>query len=59
MEKKEYIMPAVRVKAVNMLLMAALSNPNDEEGGDDQFSKGIELSDDNDNMVSNHDVWED
>ena len=57
MEKKAYIEPSMRVKAVNMLLMQALS---DSEGGPDQFSKGIELpEEDNDGEIGGHDVWED
>jgi len=57
MEKKQYIMPSVRVKAVNMLLMQNLSN---SEGGDIQFSKDLDLSEDNGNEgVATHDVWED
>ena len=57
MEKKQYIMPSVRVKAVNMLLMQNLSN---SEGGDIQFSKDLDLSEDNGNEgVDTHDVWED
>ncbi len=59
MEKKQYIMPSVRVKAVNMLLMAGMST-HDEVGGDEQFSKGLDLSEDNGNEgVTTHDVWED
>ena len=50
-------MPSVRVKAVNMLLMQNLSN---SEGGDIQFSKDLDLSEDNGNEgVTTHDVWED
>ena len=57
MEKKQYIMPSVRVKAVNMLLMQNLSN---SQGGTEQFSKGLDLSEDNGNEgVTTHDVWED
>ena len=57
MEKIQYIMPSVRVKAVNMLLMQNLSN---SEGGDIQFSKELDLSEDNGNEgVETHDVWED
>ena len=61
MEKKQYIMPSVRVKAVNMLLMQAASpsgtidgNPTfgtnpDEEDADGAAAKGYD----------SHDVWED
>ncbi|MBQ6194626.1 MAG: hypothetical protein IJK43_09440 [Prevotella sp.] len=57
MEKKQYIMPSMRVKAVNMLLMQNLSN---SEGGDIQFSKDLDLSEDNGNDgIDTHDVWED
>ena len=57
MEKKQYIMPSVRVKAVNMLLMQNISNT---EGGPEQFSKGLDLPEDNGNEgVTTHDVWED
>ena len=57
MEKKQYIMPSVRVKAVNMLLMQNISNT---EGGPEQFSKGLDLPEDNGNDgVTTHDVWED
>ena len=57
MEKKQYIMPTLRVKKINMLLMAGLSN-YEEEGGDDQFSKGLDLDDD-DNVGGDKGVWED
>lgn len=61
MEKIQYIMPSVRVKAVNMLLMQAASpsgtidetptfGTNPEEGdADDAAAKGYDT----------HDVWED
>ena len=59
MEKKQYIMPSVRVKAVNMLLMAGMST-HDQVGDEGQYSKGIDLSEDNGNEgVTTHDVWED
>ena len=59
MEKKQYIMPSVRVKAVNMLLMAGMST-HDEVGDEGQFSKGLDLSEDNGSEgVTTHDVWED
>ncbi len=58
MEKKQYIMPSVRVKAVNMLLMQNTSPTGpqigDGEIGDEneELSKGVE-------MPADHDVWED
>ena len=59
MEKKQYIMPSVRVKAVNMLLMQG-GSVHDEIGGGDNFSKGLDLPEDNGNDgVAVHDVWED
>ena len=57
MEKKQYIMPTLRVKKINMLLMAGLSI-HDGVGGDDQFSKGLDL-DDEDNVGGDKGVWED
>jgi hypothetical protein len=57
MEKKQYIMPTMRVKKINMLLMAGLST-HDGVGGDDQFSKGLDL-DDEDNVGGDKGVWED
>lgn len=42
-----------------MLLMAGMST-HDEVGDDVQFSKGIDLTEDNGNEgVTTHDVWED
>jgi hypothetical protein len=55
MEKKQYIMPSVRVKAVNMLLMQPASTPNGDDpitDPDDELSKEVD-------MPSTHDVWED
>ena len=57
MKKEQYIMPTMRVKGINMLLMAGLSN-YEGEGGDDQFSKGLDLDDD-DNVGGDKGVWED
>lgn len=57
MEKEQYIMPTMRVKGINLLLMAGLSN-YEGEGGDDQFSKGLDLDDD-DNVSGDKGVWED
>ena len=58
MEKKQYIMPSVRVKAVNMLLMQG--SVHDIIGGGENFSKGVDLPEDNGNEgVDTHDVWED
>lgn len=57
MEKKQYIMPTLRVKKINMLLMAGLST-HDGVGGDDQFSKGLNLDDD-DYIEDEKGVWED
>ena len=57
MEKKQYIIPSVRVKAVNMLLMQNISNT---EGGTEQLSKGLDLPEDNGNEgVTTHNVWDD
>lgn len=59
MEKKQYIMPSVRVKAVNMLLMAGISTHEGEGDGND-LAKDIYLPEDNGNEgVTPHDVWED
>ena len=58
MEKKQYIMPSMRVKAVNMLLMAGLST-NEGEGDGGDLSKEIVLPDDDNNVIGGHDVWED
>ena len=59
MEKKQYIMPSVRVKAVNMLLMAGMST-HDQVGDEGQFSKGLDLPEDNGNEgVTTHNVWDD
>ena len=58
MEKKQYIMPSVRVKSVNMLLMQNTSptGPQIGEGEitdpEEELSKGVE-------MPADHDVWED
>lgn len=55
MEKKQYIMPSVRVKAVNILLMQPASTPNDNNpitNPDEELSKEVD-------MPSTHDVWED
>ena len=57
MEKKQYIIPAMRVKAVNMLLMAGIST-NDEEGDGGDLSKETVLPEDEGN-ISTHDIWED
>lgn len=57
MEKKQYIMPTMRVKKINMSLMAGLST-HDGVGGDDQFSKGLNLDDD-DYIEDEKGVWED
>ena len=57
MKKEQYIMPTMRVKGINMLLMAGLSN-YEGEGGDDQFSKGLDLDND-DNVGGDKGVWED
>lgn len=57
MEKKQYIMPTMRVKKINMLLMAGLST-HDGVGGGDQFSKGLNLDDD-DYIEDEKGVWED
>ena len=60
MEKKQYIMPSVRVKAVNMLLMQDGMSGHDEMGDGIQLSKELDLSEDNGNEgVDAHDVWED
>ena len=60
MEKKQYIMPSVRVKAVNMLLMQDGMSGHDEVGSGIQLSKDFDLSEDNGNEgVATHDVWED
>ena len=57
MEKKQYIMPSVRVKAVNMLLMIGAS---DNEGSGEDLAKEIYLPEDNGNEgVTTHNVWED
>lgn len=59
MEKKQYIMPSVRVKAVNMLLMVG-GSVHDEIGVGDNFSKGLDLPEDNGNEgVTSHGVWDD
>ena len=59
MEKKQYIMPSVRVKAVNMLLMVG-GSVHDEIGVGDNFSKGLDLPEDNGNEgVTSHNVWDD
>ena len=59
MEKKQYIMPSVRVKAVNMFLMAGMST-HDQVGDEGQFSKGLDLPEDNGNEgVTTHNVWDD
>ena len=34
------------------------SSVHDEPGGDDQFSKDVNLQEDNGN-ISSHDIWED
>ena len=47
----------MRVKKINMLLMAGLST-HDGVGGDDQFSKGLNLDDD-DYIEDEKGVWED
>ena len=57
MEKKEYIMPSVRVKAVNAdRHLLAGSDPQIVDGEitnvDDELSKEVD-------MPSAHDVWED
>lgn len=58
MEKKTYIEPSMIVKKVNLVLMAG--SLNDEEGAGDNFSKGLDLPEDNGNEgVTTHDVWED
>ena len=58
MEKKQYIMPSVRVKAVKLLLMAG--SLNNEEGDGNDLAKDIYLPEDNGNEgVTTHDVWED
>ncbi|MBR6962632.1 MAG: hypothetical protein IKH86_03280 [Prevotella sp.] len=46
------------VKKVNLVLMAG--SLNDEVGAGDNFSKGVDLPEDNGNEgVTTHDVWED
>lgn len=57
MEKEQYIMPTVRVKEINMLLMAGLST-HEGEGGDDQFSKDINFDDD-EGVRGSSGIWED
>lgn len=55
MEKKQYIMPSVRVKAVNLVLMQPASSPiNDDPitNPDDELSKDNEV-------IGGHDIWED
>ena len=55
MEKKQYIIPAMRVKVVNLLLMQPASTPNNDDpitDEDDELSKDV-------NIPSDHDVWED
>ena len=50
-------MPTVRVKEINMLLMAGLST-HEGEGGDDQFSKDINFDDD-EGVRGSSGIWED
>ncbi len=57
MEKKQYIMPSVRVKAVNAdLYLLAGSDPQIGDdtitNPDDELSKEVD-------MPTSHDVWED
>lgn len=62
MEKKQYIMPSVRVKAVNVLtsILDGSLTGKDETGSGEELSKEINLSEDNGNEgVATHDVWED
>ena len=58
MEKKTYIEPSMIVKKVNLVLMDG--SLNNELGAGDNFSKGLDLPEDNGNDgVTTHDVWED
>ena len=56
MEKKQYIEPRMNVRVVNLLLLQAFS---DGEGGDLQFSKDVNLPEEDGEGVSTHDIWED
>lgn len=57
MEKKTYIEPSMIVKKVNLVLMAG--SLNDEVGAGDNFSKGVELPEEDNDVTGSHDVWED
>lgn len=61
MEKKQYIMPSMRVKAVNVRTSILAGSPtgNDEIGSQEELSKEINLSEDGNDGVAIHDVWED
>jgi len=61
MEKKEYIEPSMIVRHIDALVMAALSDPHNEEGGDDQLSRENFMMDETGTQSSLHinDVWED
>ena len=58
MEKKHYIEPAMRVKAVNMLLMQNTSPTGPQIGEGEIENPDEELSKDV-NIPSDHDIWED
>ena len=55
MEKKQYTIPSVRVKKVNLLLMQGQSLPKDDGGGND-LDEGDILGKE---QIESHDIWED
>ena len=58
MKKNQYIVPSMRVKAVTLRIMAG--SIHDEPGGDEQFSKHLDVTEEDGNGDFNsHDIWED
>jgi len=60
MEKKEYLVPTMIVKnALSSVILAGSIETHNAIGYDENFSKGIDMDDEETNGVSGSNVWED